>query len=120
MSSIPGSSLLDSVLRFLFQPSSATDRSSDESVGVPEQATEASPVFHSGGNHHLHHMPQSCLDDIVRQVLAEGYHVERISSFGIGQATSAELLKTINDWASSVNLKVGFNYTQDICVFEKA
>jgi alanine-alpha-ketoisovalerate/valine-pyruvate aminotransferase len=119
MNSIPENNLFDSVLRFLFEPDPAADRFCDESVDMPRQAAEASPLLSSGGKHHLP-MQQSYLDDIVRQVLAEGYYVERISSFGIGQATIEKRVKTINDWASSVNFKVGFNYTQDICVFEKA
>ena len=70
---------------------------------------------HSG----LRHIAPAQLDYIIRQVQAEGYHVERISSFGIGAVETAVLVEMIRDWAHSVQLKVGFNDAHDICVFEQ-
>jgi hypothetical protein len=67
----------------------------------------------------LRHIDPVQLDYIVRQVQAEGYHVEHISSFGVGDIDTEALMITIKDWAASANLKAGFNHAHDLCVFEQ-
>ncbi|CAG0976029.1 hypothetical protein MTYP_01493 [Methylophilaceae bacterium] len=104
--------------RLLLQLCTPADRH-PAPVGLAGHIGEELAPAGYGSHPQLHHMAQSQLDYIVRQVHAEGYHVEHISSFGIGSIDTVELVTAINDWASSVNLKVGFNHDHDICVFEE-
>ena len=106
--------------RLLLQLRSA-DRHHALSVGTNRQGRIQDEEMMSakhGRYSGLRHIAPSRLDYIIRQVQAEGYHVERISSFGIGAVETAVLVEMIRDWANSVQLKVGFNDAHDICVFE--
>jgi Zn-dependent M16 (insulinase) family peptidase len=103
--------------RLLLQLRSPADTHQSVSAGGRHE-TYPEPGYrvHDG----LYHMTQPQLDYIVRQVHTEGYHVEHISSFRVGDIDTGTLISAIKDWAASVNLIAGFNHPHDLCVFEQA
>lgn len=66
----------------------------------------------------LQHMA-GYLEHIVRQVQAEGYYVEWISSFNIDGRNTAETIDAVSRRAKHAGLKVSFNQERGICFFEK-
>jgi hypothetical protein len=128
MNSSPKNRLICTLFRLLLQLRSPAGRHSIVSAETVQRITDSRihteapplPALGVGTPHRLYHIAQSHLDNIVRQVHADGYHVERISNFGIEHVTTAALVELINEWASSVELKAGFNHEHNICVFEEA
>lgn len=87
-------------------------------AALPAQNEQAGRESEETARHALSHMDQRLLDEIIRQVHAEGYYADFIKAFMAEDMSETDTMKAIRRWALQARLKVGFSRTGHICVFE--
>jgi hypothetical protein len=70
-------------------------------------------------SYRLNHIAPQRLEHIIRQVRAEDYHVEYLSSFAWEESQPVEVMAAVTRWAKRSGLKVSINHERGICFFEK-
>lgn len=68
--------------------------------------------------HPFAHLAPDFADGILRQVRAEGYHVECLHTFMHGEIRADQAIAILQCWTASVGLRVSFNPAHGICFFE--